>query len=124
MAAKTPVSVGTTGHVDPDRGIYTHTGAATEVVLTNGSKDDNRLRFIQKIYYFSDIDDGDTWASGIAGIKACFWMGDDVDTDAACASAAATGVVTFETAAASDINGWLLLFIDPITSGLSGLRQL
>jgi len=124
MAAKTPETFPTTGAVDLLRGLWTIQGASTVVTLTTGTYVDNRLGYIQEIYYFANIDDGDTWASGITGIKACFWQGDDVDVDAACASASAAGAVTFETAAASDINGWLLLFIDPIISGKSGPRQL
>jgi hypothetical protein len=124
MAAKTPEVYPTAGAVDITRGLYTIQGASTVVTLTTGTLQDNRLKYIQEIYYFANIDDGDTWASGITGIMACFWQGDDVDVDAACASASAAGSVTFETAAASDINGWLLLFIDPIVSGRSGPRQL
>lgn len=113
MAAKTPVAAGTAGYVDKIRGVYTGVRAAAEAILTVGSIDNNRTRFRQLLYYFSDIDDGDTWASGIANIKAVFWMGDTANGDACNASLNnADGTILFETVSTSDVNGWVLLFID------------
>jgi len=122
MAAKTPAAFPTTGAVDITREMYAIQGASTVVTLTSGSKID-RTRLIEEIYYFADIDDADTWASGITGIQACFWQPDDVDVDACGASATAAGLITFDTAGGADVNGWLLLKIDPTTSGRGGLQQ-
>jgi len=128
MAAKTPASFPTAGGVDIHRGLYISPAAGNavgEVMLTVGSREDNRLKYFQEIHYFADLDDGDTWASGIRGIRAVFWMGDDTDTDkAACAWDGVTGLVTFDVENA-DTNGWVLLFIDPVIGvGRGGLRQL
>lgn len=113
MAAKTPVAAGTAGYVDKIRGLYTGVRAAAEAILTVGSIDNNRTRFRQMVFYFSDIDDGDTWASGIQGIKACWWMGDTANGDACNVSLTnADGSILFETVATSDVNGWVLLMID------------
>ncbi len=113
MAAKTPVSAGTAGYVDKVRGVYTGVRAATDAILTVGTVDNNRLRFRQILFYFSDIDDGDTWASGIQNIKAVFWMGDTANGDACNAALTnADGTITFETVSTSDVNGWVLLMID------------
>lgn len=113
MAAKTPVAAGTTGYVDKIRGLYTGVRAAAEALLAVGTIDNNRTRYRQLLFYFSDIDDGDTWASGIQGIKGVFWSGDTANGDACNASLTnADGTILFETVATSDVNGWVLLFID------------
>lgn len=113
MAAKTPVSAGTAGYVDKVRGVYTGVRASAEAILSVGTNNNNRLRFRQLIFYFSDIDDGDTWASGIANIKAVFWSGDAEGGDAVNAVLTnADGTITFETTATSDLNGFVLLMID------------
>lgn len=114
MAAKTPVSAGTTGYVDAVRGVWTGARGSAEVIQTVGTLSNNRTRFRQLIYYFSDIDDGDTWTSGLPNIQACFWSGDTEAGDAcnAVLTTAATGVITFETVSTSDISGYLLVMLD------------
>lgn len=113
MAAKTPVAAGTAGYVDQIRGVYTGVRASTEAILSVGTVDNNRTRFRQLIRYFSDIDDGDTWASGISGIKAVFWSGDAEAGDACNAVLTdADGTITFETVTTSNVNGFVLLMIE------------
>jgi hypothetical protein len=60
-----------------------------------------------RIFYFSDIDDTDTWTSEIDNIHAVAWQGDRPDNDmqAAGLTTADGGVVTFD--GASNKNGWL-----------------
>lgn len=113
MPAKTPVLAGTVGYVDKVRGIYTGVRPlATDALLTVGSIDNNRLRFRQLLYYFADLDDLDTWASGILGIKGLFWSGDTLTDQANAALSNADGTVTFSTPVAGNANGWLLVLID------------
>jgi hypothetical protein len=119
MPAKTPATAtSTAGYVDPQRGYYGGELATTETVLANATKANDRLNLIQEQYYFDDVDDTDTWTSGIAGIKQVAWIGNDVDVDVATASltTAATGVITFQTSA-SNIKGWVVIWIDPAVSG-------
>lgn len=124
MAAKTPVAVGTAGYVDRVRGVYTGVRASAEAILTVGTNNNNRLRFRQLIFYFSDIDDGDTWASGIQNIQAVFWSGDAEAGDACNAVLTnADGTITFETVATNDVNGFVLLMIDDADSA-HGFSQL
>ena len=121
MAAKTPVSVGTAGYVDPVRGLYVGPLADDEQYLDEGSYITHRRQLVHRVLYFADIDDGDTWASGIPNILACAWQGNDAaaDNDVVQATAAASGTVTFR-AEASNSKGWLHLFIDD-KSGKYGL---
>lgn len=124
MAAKTPVAAGTAGYVDKVRGVYTGVRAAAEAILTVGSVSNTRNRYRQMVFYFADIDDGDTWASGIQNIKAVWWMGDTANGDACNAALTnADGTITFETVATSDVNGWVLLMIDD-TDPAHGMSQL
>lgn len=113
MAAKTPVAAGTAGYVDKVRGVYTGVRASTEALIAVGTVSNTRNRYRQMIFYFDNIDDGDTWASGIQNIKAVFWSGDAEAGDAVNAVLTnADGTITFETTATSDLNGWVLLMID------------
>lgn len=86
---------------------------ATDVLTTNG-KIHNDLRGKDKrVFYFSSVGDTDTWASGISGITAVYWQGDDVDTDIATAyvSAGSTGTITFQTNGAG-FSGEILVLCD------------
>jgi hypothetical protein len=113
LAAKTPVAAGTAGYVSKTRGVYTGVRAVGEAILTVGTISNTRNRYRQLVFYFADIDDGDTWASGIQNIKACWWMGDTTNGDACNAALTnADGTITFETVSTSDVNGWVLLMID------------
>lgn len=124
MAAKTPVAAGTAGYVDKVRGIYTGVRASAEALIAVGTVSNTRNRYRQMIFYFDNVDDGDTWASGIQNIKAVFWSGDAEAGDAVNAVLTnADGTITFETTATSDLNGWVLLFIDDQDSA-HGMSQL
>jgi hypothetical protein len=113
LAAKTPVAAGTAGYVDKVRGVYTGVRGSTEALIAVGTVSNTRNRYRQMVFYFDNIDDGDTWASGIQNIKAVFWSGDAEAGDACNAVlTVADGTITFETVATSDVNGWVLLFID------------
>ena len=70
MAAKTPSGRGDTGYVDIDRGVHGESNINT-TLLKEGLK--------HRIFAFSDLDDTDTWASGIDGIQmlACHTTTDD-----------------------------------------------
>ena len=126
MAAKTPVSAGTAGYVDQVRGVYTGARGSAESILSVGTISNNRLRFRQLIFFFSDIDDGDTWTSGIPGIQAVFWSGDTEATDAvnAVLTTAATGEITFETTSTSNLSGFVLLMIDDGNDPARGFRAI
>jgi hypothetical protein len=124
MAAKTPVSAGTAGFVDPIRGCpeAPTTPNKTDVISTGYSLTSNRTRYITEMYYFNDIDNDDEWASGITGIQIAFWAPDEDLSDASAAAAVklngAAGAVAWECAAA-DTLGYLLLIIDPTEGGRS-----
>ncbi len=124
MAAKTPnVAVGDTGFVDLLRGLFTGVTTVGQDLVTDGVKVQSRLNYTQELYYFADIDDADTWASGIPGIQACFWQTDEGATVADAVSAhlsALDGTITFKAASGGNGKGWLLLLIDPITGRRGG----
>lgn len=124
MAAKTPnLLIGDTGFVDPLRGIYTGVTAVGDDLVADGTRLQTRNNFTSEVYYFPDIDDADTWASGIPGIQACFWQTDEGATVADAVSAHLTnadGTVTFKAASGGNGKGWLLLLIDPLLSHRSG----
>jgi len=124
MAPKTPVAAGTAGYVDRTRGLYTGVRAGSEGILAVGAIED-RTALRTQIFYFDNIDDGDIWTSNITGIKAAFWSGETEATDAvnAVLTTAATGAITFETTATSDLAGFVLLFIDS-PNPADGLRAL
>jgi hypothetical protein len=121
MAAKTPTVAGSANYIDAIRGLQIGPIATSEAYLANGSVSQDRNSFITELYYFSNIDDGDTWASGINGIKAAFWQGETAATDAVNVSVTdAAGNLFFETNSVSDLSGWVLLFIDPVVAGRAG----
>ena len=122
MAAVTPVTAGTAGYVDRSRGLYVGVRASSEAILTVGTLSNDRSRFETIVVYFASIADGDTWASGIPGIKAAFWSGDANDADLANATLtdAATGTITFQTG--TTVNGFLLLFVESGQSAALGGR--
>lgn len=125
MAAKTPVSAGTAGYVDQVRGVYTGVRDSAESILSVGTVSNARNRFRQLIFYFSDIDDGDTWASGIQNIQAVFWSGDTEATDAVNAVLTnADGTITFETTSTSNLSGFVLLMIDEPNDPARGFRAI
>lgn len=109
MAAKTPVAVGTNGFVRPEREAYGGIITSTQGLLANGSKINLDL-YSRQSFYFADIDNTDTWASGISGIVAIYVKSDDVDgTVAPAVFWDAAGACTF----ASSGNNWageLLVF--------------
>lgn len=125
MAAVTPVSATTTGAVDKTRGLWGASAITTsQVITTTGSKlEHGRTNLITELYYFTGVNDADTWASGITGIKACFTMGDDADGDKVTCAWSAAGTITFDSENAS-ADFWLLLFIDPSVGGRSGLKPI
>lgn len=120
MGAITPVAAGTAGYVDKVRGMYTGAQTGGQALLSVGSIDNNRTRFRQLMFYFATIADGDTWASGIAGIKGAFWHGDTDNADPCNVSTTdLVGNIVFETGGATS-NGWVLLFIDSEMGAASG----
>jgi hypothetical protein len=111
MAAKVPVSAGTTGHVNV-RNVFGGITAEAGTRLTSGT----RLSHIGaqlEIYPFtaataSDIDDGDQWTSGIPNIIACAWQPDVANDDLVAPTliTQATGVIDFSATNATNL-GWL-----------------
>jgi hypothetical protein len=98
MPAKTPVTLATlkaapttATWVNPDTGDFTAAGT-----LTRGDFSSCR----HKQYYFSDIDDADTWTSGIPGIKHLAVTTTSAGAVAASLTTIATGVITFVASAA------------------------
>ena len=109
MAAKTPTMTrSTAGFTEPGKSLYTGVNAVDADLITNGTHVADRNGFKLDVFYFSDIDDADTWASGIKSIQAVAWQADQADTDkvAATLTAAATGTITFDAENANS-NGWL-----------------
>ena len=123
---RTPVAAGTAGFVDVTRGLpeASDAPAVTDVISTGYTLSSNRSRYITRLYFFNDIDDGDSWLSGITGIKFVMYAGDDADVDLGNATlTSASGAITFQAATTAQ-QAWVLLFIDPAESGLSGVRGL
>jgi hypothetical protein len=131
MAAKAPAIKGETGFMDPLRGMFFDVDAngglsAADVISTIANRKGGREGLKVGIWYFADIDDGDTWdgtstdtnGAVLAPPKkpvACYWRGDDISGDQANAYVSTvsgpTGdaTITFQTAAANKA-GWLLVF--------------
>ena len=125
MAAKTPVSAGTAGYVDQIRGVYTGVLGSSETFIADGTLSNNRLRYRSLIFYFADIDDGDTWASGIQNIAAVFWQGGVEGTSAVNATLSnADGTITFFTNSVSNLTGFVLLLIDETNDPARGFRAI
>lgn len=109
MAEKTPITAKTTaGYVDPGKGVFGGVNAVDAALISNGTHFADRHGFQFSIFPFADIDDGDTWTSGIHGVIAVAWQADQADTDkvGATLTEAATGTITFD-AENADSNGWL-----------------
>ncbi|GAG32180.1 unnamed protein product [marine sediment metagenome] len=110
MPAKTPVMDNTTaGYTVPMiPSVRGGVNAVNADLITNGTHKANGNDLKWQNYYFSDIDDTDTWTSNIPNIFAVAWQGDQVDTDrvAATVTTAATGIVTFGAENANS-KGWL-----------------
>jgi len=109
MAAKTPLTTtSTAGYVVPSQGIYGGVNAANAAMTTNGTHHASRQDLRLSIFYFTDIDDTDTWTSNIPGIVAVAWQANQADTDkvGATLTTAATGVITFDAQNANSA-GWL-----------------
>lgn len=109
MAAKTPAaSAATSGFVEPNHGLYGGVNAVDAALITNGTHQANRSGLRHRAFYFADIDNTDTWTSGLTTIVAVAWQPDQADTDlvGATLTTAATGVVTFAATNANS-NGWL-----------------
>lgn len=72
----------------------------------------NYESLVHRVFYFDDVDTGDTWTSGIPGIVALAWSNDfsnDADFCSARLTTLATGVITFTVLGtdAADAQGFL-----------------
>ena len=124
MAAKTPTAASGTSGVDIQRGLYTGVIIAANDLVSDGTKVNVRQNYILEVYFFSDIDDDDTWASGILGIKACAWQADegqDADEPVSAQLDTINGSVRFN-AKTTNSTGWLWLLIDPALGRRGGKR--
>ncbi len=121
MAAKLPVVAGAANYIDPIRALNTGVITSAQTLNANGTLVTERSTYITELYYFdATISNGDTWASGISGIKAAFWQADDVSQDECSVTLGdANGQIDFATSGTL-VSGYLLLFIDPVVSGRSG----
>lgn len=116
MAAKTPVSDrSTAGFTDATvPSVFGGVNAVDASLITQGTHHGNAGGFKLRIFHFADIDDADTWTSGISGIIAVAWQPDEADTDkvgATLTTADSTtqplgGVITFDAENANS-TGWL-----------------
>jgi hypothetical protein len=110
MAAKTPLTTrGTAGYVEPYLGVYGGVCALADNIKSGTAEHlANRNGLKLSIWFFTDVDNADTWTSGIKGVKACAWQGADPDDDGGAVSlvTAATGEIGFAMQNA-DSEGWL-----------------
>ena len=109
MAAVTPVTDNTTaGHTVAGMSVYGGVNPISTALITVGKHHANRNGAKLSIFYFSSVDDTDTWASGIKNIIATAWQADQADADicATTLTTALTGEVTWDCQNASS-NGWL-----------------
>ncbi len=83
MGAITPVLVrNTSGYTDPERGtFYGGVNAGGASLITNGTHFDNLNAYKAQVFFFVEVDNGDTWASAFTDIVGLFVAGDDIDTD-------------------------------------------
>jgi len=113
MAAITPVTTkSTAGYVDPKKGLYGGVCALADNIKSGTAEHlSNRQGLFTSIFFFSDVDNADTWTSGLPAVKACFWQGCDPDDDGGACSllVAATGQIGFAMQNAAS-EGWLLVF--------------
>jgi hypothetical protein len=128
MAAKTPATTAVAA-INPFREVVGHNYLASSVDALDATDELDvavavaaRTECIELdrtdaclvIYYFSDIDDGDTFASGFKGVLATAWQGSDLDGDFVNAHVlnGNTGLVTFQvTGAGTDQSGWLWMLV-------------
>ncbi len=114
MASKTPATSATSGYVEPTDGLWVAVGAAASARLALGKAIASRSGLATSIFYFADIDDGDTWDAAPPRCVASFWSGDTGDSDAAnvtvTTAAGQNSQLTFETNGESNLNGWVLVF--------------
>ena len=125
MAAITPVASNGAGGVDLQRGLFTGTIAVGDDLLTDGTAVNTRTNFVLEVRYFADVDDDDTWASGILGIQGVAVQIDEGRTvvDAFTANLeTANGLIRFKATDTSDNagKGWLWILIDPAVARQSG----
>lgn len=109
MAAKTPATgPETTGYVDPHRGVWTGESDSNSM-LSNGKIAPGREGMRLQIFFFDgNIDNLDTWTSGISNIRAVAWQPETGTTDHAAAFlfTQSTGAIGFVTEN-NGISGWL-----------------
>ena len=122
MAAITPVASDGTGGVDATRGLYTGVIIAADDLLSDGTIVNLRNNYTMEVFRFS-VDDDDTWASGIIGIKAVAWQGDegqDADNPVSASLDTINGSVRFNAKNSTSL-GWLWVLIDPSLGRRSGI---
>lgn len=108
MPPKTPtLTSSTTGYTRPGHTVFTGVNPVTTALKSVGA-DAKQQGMALEVYYFADVDDTDTWASGIQNIRAVAWQADQADTDkvGATITAQATGTITFDAENANS-TGWL-----------------
>jgi hypothetical protein len=103
------MTISTAGYVDPDRGVYGGVNTSTADLLTGVNQHyDNvqGMRFSR--WFFSDIDDTDSWTSNLPGVVAVAWQGADPDDDAVVPflEEPVAGKITFQAENANSV-GWL-----------------
>ena len=111
MAAKVPLFT-STGGMDENNGIWGGVNPVTTALATVGKLRGSRNGLKLSVFPFfgaaNDIDDGDTWASGLRNVVACAWQANQANTDKVGVSLtdAATGTFTFDVQNAGSV-GWL-----------------
>lgn len=109
MAAITPAATAATTGFCPQRSVFAGE-VATGTERTTGGTIQSHTGSVLEVYFFDDVDNNDTWTSGIPNIQAVAWQPSNGDDDwvAATVTTQATGVVTFGTDNAASTNaGWL-----------------
>ena len=80
MAAVTPTARGTLGHVG--KGIFGGDGTTTDNRKDAGTHFPDRSGMQLSIYHFTDIDNAETWTSGIMNAYSVAWQCEDAADDA------------------------------------------
>jgi hypothetical protein len=111
MAAKTPVTTKSTdGYVNPDQGYYGSDSGITVTgnMIAAGDRKNDLKGLRHSVWFFSDIDTGDHWMSGIKGIRTVAWSPVDAtdDVGGVCCAVVSSGRVNFIVTNA-DSQGWL-----------------
>jgi len=110
MPLKVPITnPSTSGYVDPHRGFFD--GAIATDFLTDSSAALGLEGLRHQVFFFDNIDNTDTWISGIRQIRFVAWQGDRAATDLAFVALtnSAFGILTFTTGG-NDRRGWLHVF--------------